>query len=72
MDERTAVEIATNFVKANDIDFEEFAHATYFPERQIWACCFLERTSPDYVDTPGMIIVDVDCSTGKPTFFETL
>jgi hypothetical protein len=72
IEEKSAIEIATRFLKARGVDVEGFAESRYLPEEKIWACCFFNRMPPDGVDCPGMTIVDVDCSTGEPSLFETM
>lgn len=72
IEEKTAVEIATRFLCLRGVDVEEFAQATYIPERSIWACCFFNKMPVGGLDSPGMTIVDVDCSTGEPSFFDTM
>lgn len=72
IEEKTAVQIATRFLKVRGVDVGGFAEARYVPEEQIWACCFDTITPPDAVDAPGLIIVHVNRLTGEPPFFETL
>jgi hypothetical protein len=72
INESTAVIIATRFLHSRGIDVEGFAHATYLPDLSTWACCFLKKSPNDTVDAPGMTIVNVNCLTGEPSFFEAL
>ncbi|HXG09278.1 MAG TPA: hypothetical protein VNK04_05765 [Gemmataceae bacterium] len=72
IEEHTAVEIATRFLKARGVDDDGFAEARYVPEEQVWACLFHRKTPPDAVDAPGVIIVHVNGLTGEPSFFDTL
>ena len=70
--EKAAIEIATRFLKARDVDVEGFAESRYLPEEKIWVCCFFNKMPTDAVDNPGITIVDVNCSSGEPSFFQTM
>lgn len=73
IEESDAIEIATRFLKARQVVVERFSAATYDSEEQIWACCFEKQSFPlGAVDAPGVIIVEVNCMTGEPGFFDVL
>jgi hypothetical protein len=70
IEEKAAIEIATQFLKARGVDVAGFAESRYLPQQRIWTCCFFNKMPTDAVDSPGLTIVDVDSSTGEASFLE--
>jgi hypothetical protein len=72
IDEKTAIEIATEFLKAKGIETDGFAESRFIPTENAWTCCFRRKTPIGAVDSPAMEIVDVNCVTGQPELFDVL
>jgi len=74
VDEKAAIKIATEFIKAQGLEaeIERFEKANFVSEKNRWACIFSTKHPPGVVESPGCHMVIVAGSTGKPWLFDVL